>query len=72
VLIKGVILCLIVLSLPFLFKEAWKFASPGLKLNEQKFTLPSMFSGTFFFIAGASMAYFFVATISIKWFIQLN
>lgn len=50
----------IVLSLPVLFHQLWKFISPGLLQKEKKYALPFILATTILFIIGASFCFFIV------------
>ena len=43
----------LVLALPVIFYQLWKFISPGLLAKEKKYVLPFVISATGLFIAGA-------------------
>ncbi len=48
----------IIVSLPVIFYQIWKFISPGLLPKEKKFFLPSLLVTTFCFLVGLCFAYF--------------
>ncbi|MFQ3574144.1 MAG: twin-arginine translocase subunit TatC, partial [Thermodesulfovibrionales bacterium] len=50
----------IILSLPVLFHQLWRFISPGLLPKERKYALPFIFATTILFIIGASFCFFIV------------
>jgi sec-independent protein translocase protein TatC len=56
----------IVLSLPVIFYQTWKFVAPGLYEDEKRYVWPFVFSATFFFLVGASFAYFVVFPVAFK------
>ena len=51
----------LVLSVPVILYQAWKFVAPALYKNEKKILLPFIFFGTLFFFAGASFCYYIAA-----------
>lgn len=54
---------------PYFFYELWKFIAPGLYPKERKLVLPFVSAATFFFIAGAAFAYFFLFPVGFKYFV---
>ena len=48
----------LVLSVPVILYQAWKFVAPALYKNEKKILFPFIFFGTLFFFAGASFCYY--------------
>lgn len=48
----------LVLSVPVILYQAWKFVAPALYKNEKKILLPFIFFGTLFFFAGGSFCYY--------------
>jgi sec-independent protein translocase protein TatC len=50
----------LILSLPVIFHQLWKFISPGLLQKEKKYVLPFIFSATGLFILGASFCFLIV------------
>lgn len=47
----------LVLSLPVILYELWRFVTPGLKANERRYALPFMFASVLLFVAGGVVAY---------------
>ena len=47
----------LVLSLPVIFIQFWKFISPGLMPKEKKYFVPFLFSATLLFTAGAAFCF---------------
>ncbi len=56
----------IVLALPFVLYQIWKFVEPGLYEHEKKFLLPFMFFSVLFFFLGASFAYFVILPFGLR------
>jgi sec-independent protein translocase protein TatC len=50
----------LILSLPVLFYQIWKFVRPGLYQKERKYTIRIVFFSTFFFLIGALFCYLIV------------
>lgn len=50
----------LILSLPVIFFQFWKFISPGLTQNEKKYLLPFIFFATGLFLFGATFCFFVV------------
>ena len=50
----------VILSLPVIFYQLWKFVSPGLYKKERKYTLLIVVFSTLFFLIGALFCYFVV------------
>ncbi len=48
----------IVAVMPYLLWQLWRFVSPGLYQNERRYASAFIFSATFLFLLGASIAYF--------------
>lgn len=47
----------LILSVPMLLWQAWRFIAPGLLAKEKKWAIPFVLSGLLLFIAGAVLAY---------------
>jgi sec-independent protein translocase protein TatC len=48
----------IAIAMPYLLWQLWRFISPGLYQNERRYASAFVFSATFLFLFGASIAYF--------------
>lgn len=48
----------LVLSLPVLLYELWKFVTPGLKANERRYALPFTAASVLLFAGGGAVAYY--------------
>jgi len=57
---KLVFVAALVIALPVIFYQVWKFISPGLLAKEKKYVLPFVISATGLFIAGALFCFFMV------------
>ena len=47
----------VILSIPMLLWQAWRFIAPGLLSKEKKWALPFLLSGLLLFVAGSLLAY---------------
>ncbi len=56
----------LVLALPFILYQAWKFVAPALYQHEKQIVVPFIFFGTVFFLIGASFCYFIAAPPAFK------
>jgi sec-independent protein translocase protein TatC len=56
----------LVLATPVIFYQVWKFVMPGLYANERRHVGPFVLAATFFFLLGASFAYFVVFPFGFK------
>lgn len=50
----------LLLAVPFLLFELWRFVSPGLRRRERRYALPFVVLGTVFFFFGLAFCYFVV------------
>ncbi|MBI3592221.1 MAG: twin-arginine translocase subunit TatC [Nitrospirae bacterium] len=50
----------LILALPAIFHQLWRFISPGLLQKEKKYVLPFIFSATALFLMGAAFCFFIV------------
>jgi sec-independent protein translocase protein TatC len=50
----------VVVSVPYIFFQAWSFVAPGLYLKERRLALPLIFSSTILFYLGIAFAYYAV------------
>lgn len=50
----------LILSLPVMFHQLWKFISPGLLPKERRYVIPFIFSATGLFLFGAAFCFFIV------------
>ena len=54
----AVIVCGVIIAIPYVIFELWKFVSPALKENERKYASATIFAVTFFFVMGVLFSYF--------------
>ncbi len=62
----------IVVSLPNIFYQLWKFIAPALKKREQKYIIWIVFFSTFCFLAGIAFAYFVMLPLTMKFAAQFG
>ena len=56
----------IILAIPFILYQVWRFVEPGLYEHEKKFILPFIFFSSFFFLIGASFSYFIILPFALR------
>lgn len=62
----------VVLALPILTYQIWKFAVPGLLKNERKYALPVIAFSFIAFITGILFAYWVIIPFSLNFFISMG
>jgi sec-independent protein translocase protein TatC len=62
----------VVVSLPNLFYQLWKFISPALKKNERKYILSIVIFSSLCFLAGIAFAYFIMLPLALKFAAQFG
>ncbi|MGE0486695.1 MAG: twin-arginine translocase subunit TatC [Gammaproteobacteria bacterium] len=50
----------VLISVPYIFYQAWAFVAPGLYLHERRLAMPLLVSSTLLFYLGCAFAYFVV------------
>lgn len=58
--VKVTLMTAFLLSLPWIFYQAWAFVAPGLYQHEKKLGIPIIVSSVILFLLGMAFAYFFV------------
>lgn len=56
----------LVLAIPFILYQLWKFVAPALYREEKQIVIPFIFFGTFFFIMGGAFCYFIASPPAFK------
>jgi sec-independent protein translocase protein TatC len=56
----------LILAAPVIFYQIWKFVMPGLYEKERRYVIPFVLMATFFFLLGASFAFFVVFPFGFK------
>ena len=59
----------VIISLPYIAYQIWRFIAPGLLKNERRLMPLVVFSTVFCFLAGASMAYFVVLPYALRFLV---
>lgn len=68
--LKLCIVVAIIIAMPFLLYQAWKFVAPGLYAQERKYIFGFVVSSSFLFFTGASFAYFVVFPLGFEFFLS--
>jgi sec-independent protein translocase protein TatC len=61
----------LVIALPLVLVQFWRFISPGLIGTERRYFVPLIASSTILFLIGLSFAYFIILPLAIEFFIGL-
>lgn len=67
--LKLALLASIFVASPFIFRELWRFISPGLYERERKWGLSFILVSVMLFVGGAMFAYIYVLPASFKYFL---
>jgi sec-independent protein translocase protein TatC len=62
----------LIISLPNIFYQLWKFISPALKSNERKYILSIVIFSSICFLAGIAFAYFVMLPLALKFAAQFG
>ena len=62
----------VIVALPYIFWEVWKFVKPALKPEELKHTRGVIFWVSFFFFCGAAFGYFLMAPFTFNFLANYN
>ncbi len=68
--VKVVILAAVIITLPWIIYQLWRFIRPGLHEHEKKYAIPFIIAATVLFYAGAAFAYFLVFPAAFKFFLS--
>ncbi len=60
----------LILAIPYVFWEVWRFIKPGLKETETKFARGFVFFTSFLFLSGVSFGYFVISPLSVNFFLN--
>ena len=62
------LICGLLLALPVVFYQLWRFITPGLYEQEKRLALPFIIASTFFFISGVSFCFYVVVPAAFSFF----
>lgn len=62
----------LLISMPVIFYQFWRFVAPGLYENEKRYVIPFVLSATLMFAAGASFCYFLVIPMAFKFLVDFG
>lgn len=70
--VKVSFIAAIMVSMPFILYQLWKFIAPGLYMDERKYLYGFVFSASLLFLIGASFAYFVVFPFGFNFFLSFS
>lgn len=70
--IYAILICGLILAVPYVVWEIWKFIKPGLKDGERKYANGIVFFITMFFLIGVLFSYFFMLPFSVQFLFSYN
>ena len=70
--IYAVLICGLILAIPYVVWEIWRFIKPGLKDGERKYANGIVFSITAFFLIGVLFSYYFILPFSVQFLFSYN
>lgn len=62
----------VILACPIWFYQVWKFVAPGMYVNERKYSLAFIVSGTILFILGVLFAYYGVMPVAFEYLMNFG
>jgi sec-independent protein translocase protein TatC len=62
----------IILSLPIILFQLWRFISPGLRKKERRYAVPIIFTATICFIIGALFSFLIVIPITLNFLLSMG
>jgi sec-independent protein translocase protein TatC len=68
--LKVALFAALVLALPFILYQAWRFLAPALYKHEKQIAIPFTCFGVIFFVLGGSFCYFFAAPPAFKFLLS--
>jgi sec-independent protein translocase protein TatC len=69
---KVAALAAVFLALPYILYQFWRFIAPGLYRHEQRYLLPFLFFGSFFFLSGGAFAYYIAFPLAAEFLLQMG
>jgi sec-independent protein translocase protein TatC len=70
--IYAILICGLILAIPYVVWEIWRFIKPGLNETEKKHSNGTVLAVTLFFLAGVVFSYFFMLPFSIQFLFSYN
>lgn len=70
--IYTILLCGVILAVPYIVWEIWRFIKPGLTVNERKHANGTVLAVSFFFLIGVLFSYFFMLPFSVQFLYSYN
>ena len=70
--IYTILLCGVILAIPYIVWEIWRFIKPGLTNKEQKHANGTVLAVSFFFLTGVLFSYFFMLPFSVQFLYSYN
>lgn len=62
----------IIVAIPYIIFEIWRFVKPALYQNEQKYTRGAVFWSSFLFLVGISFSYFLIVPLAVMFLGSYN
>jgi sec-independent protein translocase protein TatC len=62
----------LILAMPVIFYQLWRFVAPGLYEREKRYAIPFVILSMIFFLGGASFCYFIVFPFVFKFFMSFS
>lgn len=69
---KVAALAAVFLASPYILYQFWRFISPGLYRHEQRYLLPFLFFGSFFFLSGGAFAYYIAFPLAAEFLLEMG
>ena len=70
--IYTILLCGLIIAVPYVVWEVWRFIKPGLTDNEKKHPNGTVLAITLFFLIGVLFSYFFILPFSVQFLYSYN
>ena len=70
--IYTILLCGLIIAIPYVVWEIWRFIRPGLTENEQSHANGTVIAVSFFFLIGVLFSYFFMLPFSVQFLYSYN
>lgn len=70
--IYAVLVCGLILSIPYVIWEIWRFIKPGLTGSEKKYTNGTVLVVTFFFLLGVLFSFYLLLPFSVQFLFTYN